>query len=51
MFNFSFGEMLLVVIVALVVLGPKQLQTCALHMGKLIKYLQNLWRAMQAELK
>jgi sec-independent protein translocase protein TatB len=51
MFNFSCGELLLVAIVALIVLGPKQLQTCALHCGKFIKYLRNLWRAMQAELK
>jgi len=34
----SFGELLLILVVALFVLGPKKLPMLAYHLGKLIRY-------------
>ncbi len=51
MFNISGAELLLVAIVALIVLGPQQLQTLAKHLGAWIKYARALMASVQAEFK
>ena len=48
---FSFSEIILILIIALLVLGPKQLITLAHHTGRWMRYGQNLWAALTVEIK
>lgn len=52
--HFSFSEMLLIVLVAVVVLGPKQLPQAMRYMGrglgrlqKFLKHTQNKWTELE----
>lgn len=47
MFNFSFAEIALTIIVALLVLGPKQLPVLANKLGTWVKH----WRAFMSKLQ
>ena len=49
MFNFSFSEILLVAIVALVFLGPKQLAIIAHRVGTWIKQGRDFMEKIKAE--
>lgn len=47
MFNFS--ELLVIAMVALVVIGPKQLPTLAYKVGSLISTVNRLWQQLKQE--
>lgn len=49
MFNFSFSEIILIAIVALIVLGPKQLPVVAQHLGLWVRRWRALVASVQAE--
>ena len=51
MFDFSFGEMLIVALVALVVLGPERLPTAARFTGLWVRRARAHWFSMKAELE
>jgi len=50
MFNLGFGELTLILIIALVVFGPKKLPEVGKAMGKAISEFKNASRDMQKEL-
>ena len=49
MFDFSFGEMLIVALVALVVLGPERLPKAARMAGAFVRRARNQWESVKAE--
>ena len=51
MFDFSFGELLLVALVALVVLGPERLPKAARFTGLWVRRARAHWFSMKAELE
>jgi len=51
MFDISIWELLVVGMVALVVIGPKQLTQVAFKLGQWSGYLKNAWYALSAELR
>lgn len=51
MFDFSFGEMLLVALVALVVLGPERLPKAARFTGLWVRKARAHWFSVKAELE
>lgn len=51
MFDFSFGEMLVVALVALVVLGPERLPKAARFTGLWVRRARAHWFSMKAELE
>ncbi|MBK6925815.1 MAG: twin-arginine translocase subunit TatB [Thermomonas sp.] len=51
MFDFSFGEMLLVALVALVVLGPERLPKAARFTGLWVRKARAHWYSVKAELE
>ena len=51
MFDFSFGEMLVVALVALVVLGPERLPRAARFTGLWVRRARAHWFSMKAELE
>ena len=51
MFDFSFGEMLIVALVALVVLGPERLPKAARFTGLWVRRARAHWFSMKAELE
>lgn len=50
MFNLGFGELTLILIIALVVFGPKKLPEVGKAMGKAISEFKNASRDIQKEL-
>ncbi|WP_425507895.1 Sec-independent protein translocase protein TatB [Thermomonas paludicola] len=51
MFDFSFGEMLVVALVALIVLGPERLPKAARFAGLWVRKARAQWYAMKNELE
>ena len=51
MFDFSFGEMLIVALVALVVLGPERLPKAARLAGLWVRRARAHWYAVKSELE
>lgn len=51
MFDFSFGEMLVVALVALVVLGPERLPKAARFTGLWVRKARAHWYAVKSELE
>jgi sec-independent protein translocase protein TatB len=51
MFDFSFGEMLVVALVALVVLGPERLPKAARFAGLWVRKARAQWYAVKTELE
>ena len=51
MFDFSFGEMLVVALVALVVLGPERLPKAARFAGLWVRRARAQWYSVKAELE
>lgn len=51
MFDFSFGEMLIVALVALVVLGPERLPKAARFVGLWVRKARGHWYSMKSELE
>lgn len=51
MFDFSFGEMLIVALVALVVLGPERLPKAARFTGLWVRKARAHWYSVKAELE
>lgn len=51
MFDFSFGELLLVAVIALILLGPKQLPVVAQHLGLWMRRWRALVASVQAEVQ
>ena len=51
MFDFSFGEMLVVAVVALVVLGPERLPKAARFAGLWVRKARAQWYSVKAELE
>src|SRR5690606_8562637 len=51
MFDFSFGEMLVVALVALVVLGPERLPKAARFAGLWVRKARAQWYSVKAELE
>ena len=51
MFDFSFGEMLVVALVALVVLGPERLPGAARFTGLWVRKARAHWYSVKAELE
>ncbi|MBS0194096.1 MAG: twin-arginine translocase subunit TatB [Proteobacteria bacterium] len=51
MFDFGFGELLLLGVIALVVLGPERLPVAARLLGRWIRGARNQWNAVKAELE
>lgn len=51
MFDFSFGEMLVVALVALVVLGPERLPRAARFAGLWVRKARAQWHAVKNELE
>lgn len=51
MFDFSFGELLLVAVVALVVLGPERLPKAARFAGLWLRRARAHWHSVKAELE
>lgn len=51
MFDFSFGEMLIVALVALVVLGPERLPKAARFVGLWVRKARAHWHSMKSELE
>ena len=51
MFDFSFGEMLLVALVALVVLGPERLPKAARFTGLWVRKARAHWYSVKSELE
>ncbi len=47
----SFGELCMVFIIALVVLGPKQLPQVAYRIGRWLRFLKNSFAAVSNELR
>lgn len=51
MFDFSFGELLLVALVALVVLGPERLPKAARFIGLWVRRARAQWYSVKSELE
>ncbi len=51
MFDFSFGEMLIVALVALIVLGPERLPKAARMAGLWVRKARGHWYSMKSELE
>ena len=51
MFDFSFGEMLVVAVVALVVLGPERLPKAARFAGLWVRKARAQWYSVKSELE
>ena len=51
MFDISIWELLVVFVIGLLVLGPKQIPQVAYKIGTWIRYLKNAWYALSAELR
>lgn len=51
MFDIGFGELLLIAVVALVVLGPERLPKAARTFGTLLRRLRNGWESVRAEVE
>ncbi len=51
MFDFSFGELLLVALVALVVLGPERLPKAARFVGLWVRRARAQWYSVKSELE
>jgi len=51
MFDFGFGELLLLGVIALVVLGPERLPVAARLLGRWIRTARSQWNAVKAELE
>jgi sec-independent protein translocase protein TatB len=51
MFDFSFGEMLVVALVALVVLGPERLPKAARYTGLWVRKARAHWYSVKSELE
>ena len=50
MFNIGFGELLMLGVVGLIVLGPKQLATLAEKCGKTARQARRAWQEFQKTL-
>lgn len=51
MFDFSFGELALIAVVALLVLGPERLPGVARTAGALVRRLRNGWHGVRSEIE
>ncbi len=51
MFDFGFGELLLLAVIGLVVLGPERLPVAARLLGRWIRGARSQWNAVKAELE
>lgn len=51
MFDFSFGELALVAVVALLVLGPERLPGAARTAGALLRRVRNGWQGVRSEIE
>lgn len=51
MFDVGFGELLLVAVVALLVLGPERLPSAARTVGALLRRLRDGWTSVRAEVE
>ena len=51
MFDLSFGELGLVAVVALLVLGPERLPGAARTAGALLRRLRNSWQGVRSEIE
>lgn len=51
MFDFSFGEMGLIAVVALLVLGPERLPRVARTAGALVRRARNSWQSVRDEIE
>jgi Sec-independent protein translocase protein TatA len=50
MFNISFGEILLILIVSIVVIKPKDLSEVPYKIGQLMSKIQMYWKKIKLEL-
>ncbi len=51
MFDIGFGELLLIAVVALVVLGPERLPKAARTLGTLLRRMRSGWESVRAEVE
>ena len=51
MFDIGFSELALVLVVSLVVIGPKQLPLVAEKLGRWLRYFRNLMLGLQQDLQ
>ncbi len=51
MFDLSFGELALIAVVALLVLGPERLPGAARTAGALMRRLRNSWQGVRSEIE
>ncbi len=51
MFDLSFGELALIAVVALVVLGPERLPGAARTAGALMRRMRNSWQGVRSEIE
>ena len=49
MFNIGFAELLLILLIAFVVVGPKDLPKIARAMGRFVKYIRNMIEEVKRE--
>ena len=49
MFNIGFAELLLILLIAFVVVGPKDLPKIARALGRFVKYLRNMMEEVKRE--
>ena len=50
MFNIGFEELILILLVAFVIVGPKDLPRVARALGRWVRYLRQMFQEFQAEL-
>ncbi|HOX71519.1 MAG: Sec-independent protein translocase protein TatB [Dokdonella sp.] len=51
MFDLSFGELAMIAVVALLVLGPERLPGAARTAGALLRRLRNSWQGVRSEIE
>lgn len=51
MFDISIWELLVVVVIGLLVLGPQQIPQIAFRVGRWVRYAKNAWYALSSELR
>jgi sec-independent protein translocase protein TatB len=49
MFDFGMGEIVVLAVLALLVLGPEQIPTCARQLGRTVRQIRQVWARLSEE--
>jgi sec-independent protein translocase protein TatB len=49
MFDFGMGEIVVLAVLALLVLGPEQIPTCARQLGQWVRQVRQVWARLSEE--